>query len=111
MSSNASATLIEVAGLRFAYGSNEVLKGINLKVPRGQVVAILGTSGSGKSTLLRLIGGQLRPQSGHVKVAGQLVHELDDAALYQMRRKMGMMFQQSGLFTDLSAFENIAFPM
>ena len=111
MSSNDSDTLIEIADLRFAYGGNEVLKGIDLKVPRGQVVAILGTSGSGKSTLLRLIGGQLRPQSGCVKVAGQVVHELDDAALYQMRRKMGMMFQQSGLFTDLSAFENIAFPM
>jgi phospholipid/cholesterol/gamma-HCH transport system ATP-binding protein len=111
MSSNDSDTLIEIADLRFAYGGNAVLKGINLKVPRGKVVAILGTSGSGKSTLLRLIGGQLRPQGGHVKVAGKIVHELDDAALYQMRQKMGMMFQQSGLFTDLSAFENIAFPM
>ena len=104
-------TLIDIADLSFAYGGNQVLKGINLKVPRGKVVAILGTSGSGKSTLLRLIGGQLRPQRGGVKVAGQIVHELDDAALYLLRRKMGMMFQQSGLFTDLSAFENIAFPM
>jgi len=103
--------LIEISNLRFAYGSNPVLKGIHLKVPRGKVVAILGTSGCGKSTLLRLIGGQLRPASGHVKVAGQIVHELDDDALYRMRRKMGMMFQQSGLFTDLSTFENIAFPM
>jgi phospholipid/cholesterol/gamma-HCH transport system ATP-binding protein len=108
---NEPETLIEIAGLRFAYGENEVLKGVNLKVPRGRVVAILGTSGSGKSTLLRLIGGQLRPQGGHVKVAGQVVHELDDVALYRLREKMGMMFQQSGLFTDLSAFENIAFPM
>jgi phospholipid/cholesterol/gamma-HCH transport system ATP-binding protein len=111
MSSNEPDTLIEIAGLRFAYGENDVLKGVNLKVPRGKVVAILGTSGSGKSTLLRLIGGQLHPQGGHVKVAGQVVHELDDVALYRMRQKMGMMFQQSGLFTDLSAFENIAFPM
>jgi len=108
---NHSDTLIEIADLGFAYGTNQVLKGINLKVPRGKVVAILGTSGCGKSTLLRLIGGQLRPQSGHVKVAGQVIHELDDDALYLMRRRMGMMFQQSGLFTDLSAFENIAFPM
>ena len=104
-------TLIEIADLKFAYGTNQVLKGINLKVPRGKVVAILGTSGCGKSTLLRLIGGQLRPHGGHVKVDGQVIHELDDDALYLMRRKMGMMFQQSGLFTDLSAFENIAFPM
>jgi phospholipid/cholesterol/gamma-HCH transport system ATP-binding protein len=104
-------TLIEIADLKFAYGTNQVLKGINLKVPRGKVVAILGTSGCGKSTLLRLIGGQLRPHGGHVKVDGQVIHELDDDALYLMRRRMGMMFQQSGLFTDLSAFENIAFPM
>jgi phospholipid/cholesterol/gamma-HCH transport system ATP-binding protein len=104
-------TLIEIANLRFAYGTNQVLKGINLKVPRGKVVAILGTSGCGKSTLLRLIGGQLRPHSGHVKVDGQVIHELDNDALYLMRRRMGMMFQQSALFTDLSAFENIAFPM
>jgi phospholipid/cholesterol/gamma-HCH transport system ATP-binding protein len=104
-------SLIEIADLRFAYGANQVLKGINLAVPRGKVVAILGTSGCGKSTLLRLIGGQLRPARGHVKVNGQVIHELDDDALYGMRRKMGMMFQQSGLFTDLSTFENIAFPM
>ena len=103
--------LIEIAGLRFAYGANQVLKGIDLKVPRGSIVAILGTSGCGKSTLLRLIGGQLRPATGFVRFAGQVVHELDDDALYLARRRMGMMFQQSGLFTDLSAFENIAFPM
>jgi phospholipid/cholesterol/gamma-HCH transport system ATP-binding protein len=111
MTANDFDTLIEIADLRFAYGTNQVLKGINLKVPRGKVVAILGTSGCGKSTLLRLIGGQLRPASGHVKVAGEIIHELDDDALYLMRSKMGMMFQQSGLFTDLTAFENIAFPM
>ena len=109
--SNASDTLIEISGLKFAYGQNEVLKGINLKVPRGKVVAILGTSGCGKTTLLRHIGGQLRPAHGYVKVEGQVVHELDDEALYLMRRKMGMMFQLSGLFTDLSVFENVAFPM
>jgi phospholipid/cholesterol/gamma-HCH transport system ATP-binding protein len=103
--------LIEISGLRFAYGANQVLKGIDLKVSRGSIVAILGTSGCGKSTLLRLIGGQLRPAGGFVRFAGQIVHELDDDALYLARRRMGMMFQQSGLFTDLSAFENIAFPM
>ena len=111
MSAPASDNLIEIEGLKFAYGPNQVLKGVNLKVPRGKVVAILGTSGSGKSTLLRLIGGQIKPRAGSVRVDGQVVHEMNDAALYAMRRKMGMMFQKSGLFTDLSTFENIAFPM
>jgi phospholipid/cholesterol/gamma-HCH transport system ATP-binding protein len=111
MSAPSAGNLIEIEDLKFAYGANRVLKGIQLKVPRGKVVAILGTSGSGKSTLLRLIGGQIRPQGGRVKVEGQVVHEMDDEALYRMRRKMGMMFQKSGLFTDLSTFENIAFPM
>jgi len=104
-------TLIEVHDLKFAYGENEVLKGINLTVPRGKLVAILGASGCGKTTLLRLIGGQMRPGAGHIKVEGQTVHELDDDALYRLRRKMGMMFQKSGLFTDLSTFDNVAFPM
>ena len=111
MSANTSANLIEIEGLKFAYGANQVLKGLDLKVPRGKVVAILGTSGSGKSTLLRLIGGQRKPAGGGVKVEGRVVHEMDDDTLYATRSKMGMMFQKSGLFTDLSTFENIAFPM
>jgi len=108
---NHSDTLIEIRDLRFAYGDREVLKGINLTVPRGKIVAILGASGCGKTTLLRLIGGQARPHGGYVKVDGAIVHELGDDALYRLRRKMGMMFQRSGLFTDLSTFENIAFPI
>lgn len=109
--STSQDTLIEIADLKFAYGEREILKGINLRVPRGKVVAILGNSGCGKTTLLRLLGGQLRPSDGHVKIEGQTVHELDEAGLYQMRRKMGMMFQAGGLFTDMSVFDNIAFPM
>ena len=111
MNSSASENLVEIEDLRFAYNDNAILKGIHLKVPRGKIVAILGTSGCGKSTMLRLIGGQLRPHGGSVKFEGSVVHEMDDDALYLMRRKMGMMFQRSGLFTDLSTFENIAFPM
>ncbi len=111
MSVNSSDTLVEIKYLKFAYGPNQVLKGVNLKVLRGKVTAILGTSGCGKSTLLRLIGGQRRPRSGHVKVDGRIVHEMDDDTLYATRSKMGMMFQKSGLFTDLSTFDNIAFPM
>ncbi len=106
-----SDTLVEVSDLNFAFGSNLIFKGLSLKVPRGKLVAILGASGSGKSTLLKLIGGQIKPGSGEVRVAGQVVHTLDTDALYAMRRKMGMMFQTSGLFSDLSVYENIAFPL
>jgi len=108
---SATENLVEIKDLHFAYGQNQVLKGINLSIPRGKVVAILGASGCGKTTLLRQIGGQLRPQSGQVKVAGQVVHELGEDALYALRRQMGMMFQAGGLFSDLSVFENLAFPM
>jgi phospholipid/cholesterol/gamma-HCH transport system ATP-binding protein len=111
MAEASTETLIEISGLEFAYGNRQILKGINLKIPRGKVVAILGTSGSGKTTLLRMVGGQLRPDAGHVKVAGKIVHELDDDELYLMRRQMGMMFQMGGLFTDMSVFDNVAFPM
>src|SRR5260370_21097060 len=107
----AAENLVEVSGVEFSYGPRKLLKGLNLKIPRGKVVAILGASGSGKSTLLRLIGGQAKPDRGTVKVAGETVHELDTRALYVLRRKMGMMFQAGGLFTDMSVFENIAFPM
>lgn len=79
--------------------------------PRGKVIAVMGGSGSGKTTILRLIGGQLKPQSGSVRVDGQNVHSLDAAALYKLRRKMGMLFQHGALFTDLSVFDNVAFPL
>ena len=111
MSANPSEPLIKIKYLRFSYGQNLVLKGIDLEIPRGKVVAILGASGCGKSTLLRLIGGQLKPRGGYVMVEGRIVRDMNNDELYRMRRKMGMMFQKSGLFTDLSTFENIAFPM
>ena len=103
--------LVEISDLHFSFDRNKVLRGINLSIPRGKVVAILGVSGCGKTTLLRHIGGQLRPMRGHVKFEGQVIHKLGNDALYALRRKMGMMFQVSGLFSDLSVFENIAFPM
>lgn len=106
-----SENLVEIRGLHFSYGTREILKGINLDVHRGKIVAILGVSGSGKSTLLRHIGGQLRPKQGSVKFMGKVVHELDNDQLYEMRRNMGMMFQVSGLFSDLSVYDNLAFPM
>jgi phospholipid/cholesterol/gamma-HCH transport system ATP-binding protein len=103
--------LVEIRGLRFAYGKRQVLKGIDLDIPRGKAVAILGTSGSGKTTLLQLIAGSLKPAAGHVKVCGRVVDELGAADLYALRRQIGMMFQKGGLFTDLTVFENVAFPI
>lgn len=103
--------LVEVSDLHFNYGELPIFRGLSLKIPRGKVVAILGGSGSGKSTLLKLIGGQLDPSRGWVRVAGKLVHKLPNDELYALRRKMGMMFQVSGLFSDLSVYENIAFPI
>ena len=108
---NAADNLVEISDLEFAYHGRKVLKGLSLKIPRGKVVAILGSSGCGKSTLLRLIGGQETPAAGSVKVDGRIVHELDNRSLYEMRRKMGMMFQAGGLFTDMTVFDNIAFPI
>lgn len=106
-----STNLIEIEDLHFAYGSNQVLKGLQLAIPRGKVVGILGVSGAGKSTILKLIGGQKRPDRGAVRFDGRIVHELDNKELYEMRRNMGMMFQAGGLFSDISVYENIAFPM
>jgi phospholipid/cholesterol/gamma-HCH transport system ATP-binding protein len=103
--------LIEVNDLHFSYGTHKVLKGINLIIPRGKIVGIMGSSGCGKSTLLRHFGGQLRPSSGSVKFMGQVIHELSNDELYKTRLKMGMMFQVSGLFTDLSVYDNLAFPL
>ncbi len=108
----AADNLIEISGVSYAYDSRHpVLTGIDMVIPRGKVVAIMGISGSGKTTLLRLIGGALRPTQGYVKVDGKLTHELDREGLYRMRRRMGMLFQFGALFTDLSAFDNVAFQM
>jgi phospholipid/cholesterol/gamma-HCH transport system ATP-binding protein len=79
--------------------------------PRGKLIAVMGGSGSGKTTVLRLIGGQIRPQRGSVAVNGEIVHQLDTEGLYRLRRKMGMLFQFGALFTDLTVFENVAFPL
>lgn len=103
--------LIEIRDLHYAYGKRPVLKGLDLDIPKGKVVAILGTSGCGKTTLLQLIGGALAPARGSVKVCGHEVHELDHDALYRLRRQIGMMFQKGGLFSDLTVFENVAFPI
>lgn len=105
------ANLIQIRNVSFAYDTRTILKNINLVVPRGKVVAIMGGSGCGKTTLLRLMGGQLKASTGSVIVDGQAVETLKNDQLIQLRRKMGMLFQQGALFTDLSVYENIAFQM
>jgi phospholipid/cholesterol/gamma-HCH transport system ATP-binding protein len=103
--------IVEIDNLSFGYKNRLLHKGITMSFPRGKVVAIMGGSGSGKTTLLRLIGGQFKPSAGEVRVDGQVVHKQGREGLYQLRRKMGMLFQQGALFTDLSVYENVAFPM
>jgi phospholipid/cholesterol/gamma-HCH transport system ATP-binding protein len=106
-----SEPLVKLSNVNFAYDNRPILTGINLEIPRGKVVAIMGSSGCGKTTTLRLIGGQLKPSSGEVRVAGQVVHELDADGLYRLRRRMGMLFQFGALFTDMTVFDNVAFQM
>ena len=103
--------LVEIKDVNFSYDVRPVLKGINMKVPRGKIVAIMGLSGCGKTTILRLVAGVLKPKTGTVKVDGRVINELEVNGLYEMRRKMGMLYQFGALFTDLSAFDNVAFQM
>jgi phospholipid/cholesterol/gamma-HCH transport system ATP-binding protein len=106
-----AGNVVEIRDLHFSFGDLQVLRGLSLDIPRGQVVAILGGSGSGKSTLLKLIGGQLFPERGTITVEGRNVHQLSSVELYQLRLEMGMMFQTSGLFSDSTVYENVAFPI
>ena len=107
----ASDSFIQFDDVHFRYGNRPILDGVSLSIPQGKLVAIMGGSGSGKTTLLRLIAGQLHADSGRVTVAGQDVQQLNTAGLYALRRRMGMLFQFGALFTDLSVFDNVAFPL
>ncbi len=104
-------SLVEIRNLQFGYGERLILSGLDMDLPRGKVVAVMGGSGSGKTTILRLIGGQLQPQAGSVRVDGKDVAQLDTRELYALRREIGMLFQQGALFTDLTVFDNVAFPL
>lgn len=106
-----SENLVEFSQVEFAYDRRAILQGVNMRIPRGKVVAIMGGSGTGKTTLLRLIGGQIAPSRGDVIVNDRLIRGMTHGQLYEMRRKMGMLFQFGALFTDLSVFENVAFPL
>ena len=103
--------LVDIEDLHFNYDGRPILQGINMKIPRGSVVAIMGGSGCGKTTLLRCIGGQLRPASGRVRLERHQVCGMTHDQLYGLRRKMGMLFQFGALFTDMSVFDNVAFPI
>lgn len=111
MSSSNNATHIEVDNLSFSRGDRTIFRNINLRLERGKITAIMGPSGTGKTTLLKLIGGQLTPESGSVMIDGLNVHQLNRKALFHLRAKMGMLFQSGALFTDMSVFENVAFPL
>jgi phospholipid/cholesterol/gamma-HCH transport system ATP-binding protein len=103
--------MIELRNVTCGYGDRIILSDINLVVPRGKVVALMGTSGGGKTTVLRLIGRQILPMKGEVLIGGQDISRLQGDELMALRRRMGMLFQQGALFTDLTVFENVAFPL
>jgi len=102
---------IRIDQLRFSRGSRLIFDDLSFSIPRGKITAIMGPSGTGKTTLLKLIGGQLTPQSGKVTVDDQDVHALSRKKLYELRKRMGMLFQSGALLTDISVFENVAFPL
>jgi len=103
--------LVRIRGLRFARGERVIFDGVDMDIPRGQVTAVMGPSGTGKTTLLKLICGQLRPDAGTIEVDGLDVHRLSHHELYRLRTRMGMLFQSGALLTDLSVFENVAYPL
>ena len=106
-----SDDFVVLEDVRFGYHERTIIDGASMRFRRGRVTALMGGSGCGKTTILRLIGGQVRPRSGRVLFDGQDVHALDRDGLYALRRRMGMLFQFGALFTDLSVFENVAFPL
>jgi len=108
---NQSASIIEIRNLAYAIGGRPVFAGLDMDIQRGRVTAIMGPSGTGKTTLLRLITGQVVADSGSVIVAGQELQNIRRSELYVLRRRMGMLFQNGALLTDLSVFENVAFPL
>lgn len=103
--------VVELRGVDAGYGERLILSGIDFSVRRGQLVAVMGGSGSGKTTLLRLVSGQLRARKGSVRVFGESLEKISEKELYALRRRMGMLFQFGALFTDLSVFDNVAYPL
>ncbi|WP_392552701.1 phospholipid ABC transporter ATP-binding protein MlaF [Orbus wheelerorum] len=106
-----TGNLVEVHDMSFYRGIRPIYKNMSLSVPKGKITAIMGPSGIGKTTLLRLIGGQLKPQSGTILFDGENIPELSRSRLYEVRKRMSMLFQSGALFTDLSVFDNVAYPL
>jgi len=102
---------IHIDNLIFSRGARRIFDNISLTFPKGKLTAVMGPSGTGKTTLLRLISGQLKPESGNITVDGEVIHRLSQKKLYQVRRKMSMMFQSNALFTNMTVFDNIAYPL
>ena len=106
-----ASAIVQIDSLDFGYGERLILRQIDMTVHRGQVVAVMGASGGGKTTLLRLIGGQVKPQRGSVQFEGQSLANASQQQIFAMRRRMGMLFQFGALFTDMTVFDNVAFPL
>lgn len=107
----AATPYIEIHDLHFSRGPRKIFNGLSMEIPRGRITGIMGPSGTGKTTLLRIIGGQLKPDAGQVLVDGVDVARVSRDELFELRKHMGMLFQSSALFTDLTVFENVAFPL
>ncbi|KHA60714.1 ABC transporter ATP-binding protein [Vibrio variabilis] len=106
-----SEDLVTVNKITFTRGNRKIFDDVSLRVPKGKVTAIMGPSGIGKTTLLRLIGGQISPESGEIWFDGDNIPSLSRKQLYSARKKMSMLFQSGALFTDLTVFDNVAFPL
>lgn len=106
-----SENLIEIRDLKYSRGHRAIFDGLNLTIKRGEITALMGPSGTGKTTLLRLITRQLIPQQGAVYISGVDIANLNQRELYELRQRFGMLFQNGALLTDLSVFENVAFPL
>jgi len=110
-SAGSTDPLVTIRGLSFQRDGRVIFDGIDLEIPRGSITAIMGPSGTGKTTLLKLIGAQLRPQAGTIEVDGVDVHGLRRDQTFELRKRMGMLFQSGALLTDLTVFDNVAFPL
>jgi len=111
MATHSDDILVRIKDLHFSRGDRKIFNGVDLEIRRGRVTAIMGPSGTGKTTLLGLMGGQLRPDRGSIEVDGQIVSELRRSQLYELRKRIGMLFQSGALLTDISVFDNVAFPI
>src|SRR4051812_913339 len=103
--------IVEIRDVHYSVGNRAIFSGLNLSIPRGRITAVMGPSGTGKTTLLRLMTGQIRPDRGQILFDGVDISQLSTNELYQLRLRMGMLFQNGALLTDMDVFENVAFPL